>query len=52
MKISLTVLSCRADTIFILIISEGHNSVKNVDGVMVLFLCILSDGDIYFYQTS
>ena len=25
-------------------ISKGHNSVENVDGVMVLFLCTSSDG--------
>ena len=30
--------------IFIGIISKGHNSVKNVDGIMVLFLCTSSDG--------
>ena len=27
MKISLTVLSCRVDTSFILTVSKGHNSV-------------------------
>ena len=39
-------------TISILISSEGHNSVENVDGVMVLFLCILSEGGLYLYQVS
>ena len=29
-------------------ISKGHNSVKNVGGVMVLFLCTLSDGGLSF----
>ena len=38
--------------IFILIISEGHNSIKNVDGVMDLFLCISSNDDLYLYQVS
>ena len=30
--------------IFIGKISKGHNSVKNVDGVTVLFLCTSFDG--------
>ena len=29
------------------IFSKGHNSVKDVDGVTVLFLCASSDGDIF-----
>ena len=33
-------------------ISKGHNSVKTVDGVTVLFLCILSDDGLYFYSVS
>ena len=37
---------------FIAKISKGHNSVKNVDGVTVLFLCTSSDGDLYFYNAS
>ena len=40
----------RADTIFILIISKGHNSAKNVSGVMVLFLCTSSGDTLYLYQ--
>ena len=40
-------VSCRAGRIFILIISAGHNSVKNEDGVMFLFFCILPDSDLY-----
>ena len=28
-------------------ISKGHNSVKNVGGVTVLFLCTLSNGGLY-----
>ena len=38
--------------IFIGKFSKGHNSVKNVDGVTVLFLCISSDGDLYLYKVS
>ena len=37
MKISLTVLSCIADMIFIQIISKGHNSAKNVDELQFFF---------------
>ena len=37
-------------TIFIRKISMGHNSVKNVD--MVLVLCTLSDDGLYLYQVS
>ena len=33
----------RADTIFIGKISKGHNSAKNVGGVVVLVLCTSSD---------
>ena len=44
--------SYRADTIFIERISKGHNSVKYVDGVMVLVLCTSSDGGLYFYKVS
>ena len=38
--------------IFIRKISKGHNSVKNVGGVMILFLCTLSDDDLYLYKVS
>ena len=30
----------------------GHNSVKTVNGVMVLNLCISSDNALYLYQVS
>ena len=40
------------DRIFIGKISKGHKSVKNVDGVTVLFLCTSSDGDLYMYKVS
>ena len=33
-------------------ISKGHNSVKNVGGVMVLVLCTSSDGGLHFYTVS
>ena len=32
--------------------SKGHNSVKNVDGVIVLVLCTSSDDTLYLYQVS
>ena len=32
--------------------SKGHNSVKNVGRVTVLFLCTSSDGDLYLYIVS
>ena len=38
------------DTISILNVSKGHNSVKNVDGVTVLILCTLSDCAIIFIK--
>ena len=41
-----------ADMIFIGKISKGHNSVKNVGGVTVLFLCTSSDYGIYLYKVS
>ena len=28
----------------------GNKSIKNVDGVMVLYLCTSSDGGLYFYK--
>ena len=31
-------------------ILKGNNSIKNVDGVMVLVLCSLPDGALYLYQ--
>ena len=38
--------------IFIGKISKGHNSVKNVGGVMILFLCTSSDDGLYLYKVS
>ena len=38
--------------IFIGKISKGHNSLKNEDGVMVLFLCTSSDGGLYLNKVS
>ena len=40
----------RADTIFILKITRGNNSAKNVDAVTVVNLCSLSGHALYFYQ--
>ena len=33
-------------------LSKGHNSIRNEDGVTVLFLCSSSDGGLYFYKVS
>ena len=38
--------------IFIRKNSKGHNAVKNVEGVPVLFLCTSSDGGLYLYKVS
>ena len=38
--------------IFIGKISKGHNSIKNVGAVTVLFLCISSDDALYLYIVS
>ena len=40
----------RADTISIRKISKGNNSAKNVGGVRVVDLCMLSGHALYFYQ--
>ena len=32
--------------------SKGHHSIKNVGGVMVLVLCLLSDDALYLYEVS
>ena len=47
MKISEQFLSYRADSISILIIMKGHNSVQNVHGVTILVLYILSNDSIH-----
>ena len=38
--------------IFIGKISKGHNCVKNVGGVTILFLCTLSDHGLYLHKVS
>ena len=38
------------DAIAILKITKGHNSVKNVGGLMALVLCISADYDLYLYH--
>ena len=40
------------DTTYIKKISKGHNSVKNVVGVLILILCPSSDDGLYLYQVS
>ena len=40
------------DIISIVKFAKGHNSVKNVGGVMVLVLCMFFDDDLYLYQGS
>ena len=52
MKLSRTVFKLRADRIFILKITNGHNSVKNVHGVTVLNLYTSSDNALYLNQVS
>ena len=42
--------SYRANTISILKITKGNNSAKNVGGVTVVKLCMLSGHALYFYQ--
>ena len=41
-----------AETVTIVKFAKGHNSVKNVGGVMVLVLCMSSDDALYLYQVS
>ena len=51
----LTVLKLQSELDFYtdnLIILNGHNSAKNVVGVVVLFLCTCSDDAVYVYQVS
>ena len=38
--------------IFIPKILKGHNSIKNVGRVTVLFLCTSFDDGLYFYKVS
>ena len=38
--------------IFIGKISKGHNSIENVDGVTVFFLCTSHDDGLYLYKVS
>ena len=44
--------SYKADTISILKISKGNNSAKNLGGVTVVNLCMLSDRVLYLCQVS
>ena len=40
------------DTISIVKFSKGHNSVKNVGGVMILVLCTTFNDALYLFQGS
>ena len=40
------------DIISIVKFAKGHNSVKNVGGVMILSLCTSFDNALYLYQNS
>ena len=33
-------------------ISKGHNSIQNIDGIRVLFLCTSSDDALHLYKIS
>ena len=52
MKIFSRYESNRGDMIFIGKISKGHNSVKSVGVVTVLFLCTSSDDGLHLYKVS
>ena len=52
MKNILDGIKVRVDTIFIGKISKGHNSVKSVGGVTILFLCTSPECGLYFYKVS
>ena len=41
-----------ADVICILKFAKGHNSVKSIDGVMLLELSISSDKALYWYRST
>ena len=51
MQISQGFGSYCADTISTVKFAMGHNSVKNVGGVMVLVLCMSSGNALYLYQS-
>ena len=40
------------DTISIVKCAKGHNSVKNVGGVMLLVLCMSVNNALYLYKIS
>ena len=56
MKISQRVSELQIQTVGLALgwskFTKGHNSVKTVDGVMVLNLCTSSDDALYLYQVS
>ena len=52
MKISLTVFKLSSGHDFHRKFSKGHNSVKKIDRVTLLFLCTSSDGDLCLNKVS
>ena len=46
------IISYRANTASILIVTNGHNSVNIAHGVIVLVFCISSDHGLHLYQVS
>ena len=56
MKVSQRVSELQTQTVGLthggLQFTKGHNSLKTVDGIMVLNLCISSDDGLYLYQVS
>ena len=45
-------LTCESGALPIALRGPAHNSIKNVGGVTVLFLCTSSDNGLYLYQVS
>ena len=56
MKVSQRVSELQTRTVVLTLgwsqFTKGHNSVKMVDGIMVLNLCISTDDAVYLYQVS
>ena len=52
MKLSRTVSKLQSGHDFYLQITKANNSAKNVDGVIVVNLCMSSGHVLYFYQVS
>ena len=56
MKVSQRVSELQTRTVVLTLgwsqFTKGHNSVKTVDGIMELNLCISTDDALYLYQVS